>query len=548
VTGRDGSVTGGGDPLSAALSGGGGGRGRFVAIAALIAAGAVIGAIVLVVMTSSASLAADSSSLAKIGLPAGGGTIDSVKVYSPLGRSIPVDVRNGKIWPRRLIPAHERVSIDVVVKRPGWDAWLGGSEDKLSLQLTTPATRLRQHYLTLKAGAPLTLRFATSVQSISYGPAGQLRRRVLASPASEVTIARPTEAGSIEVAAAPRAWESAKAAVISWFPAGSAASAVASPTPGTTIQPATPITLTFSKPIRQALGSAMPPVTPATQGKWLAVNSHTIIFKPEGYGYGLSTSVTVALQKGVQLVGGHTTGTASAASWPVPAGSMLRAQQILAQLGYLPLDWKPGGAAVAPDPAAQEAAAISPPVGHFGWRYSNVPSSLRGFWGPGSSGIVTRGALMAFENDHGLTADGVAGPAVWKALINASAQGRRSTFGYTYVTVSTGSQSISVWHSGKTVLTGPVNTGISSQPTASGTYPVFEHIASGTMSGSNPDGSHYDDPGIQFISYFNGGDALHAFNRAQYGFPQSLGCVEMPTGEAGSVYPYTPIGTLVHVA
>jgi lipoprotein-anchoring transpeptidase ErfK/SrfK len=105
-----------------------------------------------------------------------------------------------------------------------------------------------------------------------------------------------------------------------------------------------------------------------------------------------------------------------------------------------------------------------------------------------------------------------------------------------------------VWHSGKTVLTGPVNTGISSQPTASGTYPVFEHIASGTMSGSNPDGSHYDDPGIQYISYFNGGDALHAFNRAQYGSPQSLGCVEMPTGEAGSVYPYTPIGTLVHVA
>ncbi len=104
-----------------------------------------------------------------------------------------------------------------------------------------------------------------------------------------------------------------------------------------------------------------------------------------------------------------------------------------------------------------------------------------------------------------------------------------------------------MWHSGRTVVTAAVNTGISSAPTASGTYPVFEHIPSGTMSGTNPDGSHYNDPGIQYISYFNGGDALHAFTRAQYGFPQSLGCVEMALGPAGQVYPYTPIGTLVHV-
>jgi lipoprotein-anchoring transpeptidase ErfK/SrfK len=154
---------------------------------------------------------------------------------------------------------------------------------------------------------------------------------------------------------------------------------------------------------------------------------------------------------------------------------------------------------------------------------------------------------MAFQNDHGLATDGTAGPAVWKALIDAAVAGRRSTFGYTYVMVSVPDQRLTLWHSGKTVMTTPVNTGIASRPTATGTYPVYEHIPVGTMSGTNPDGSHYDDPGIQYISYFNGGDALHAFNRAQYGFPQSLGCVEMATGPAGQVYPYTPIGTLVHV-
>ena len=96
-------------------------------------------------------------------------------------------------------------------------------------------------------------------------------------------------------------------------------------------------------------------------------------------------------------------------------------------------------------------------------------------------------------------------------------------------------------------MTAPVNTGIAGAPTASGTFPVFEHVPVTTMSGTNPDGSTYSDPGIQWVSYFNGGDALHAFSRAQYGFPQSLGCVEMDTSDAGHVYPYTPIGTLVNV-
>jgi hypothetical protein len=105
-----------------------------------------------------------------------------------------------------------------------------------------------------------------------------------------------------------------------------------------------------------------------------------------------------------------------------------------------------------------------------------------------------------------------------------------------------------VWHNGKTVVSTPVNTGIANAPTAQGTFAVYEHLPVTTMSGTNPDGSHYSDPGIPDVSYFNGGDALHGFTRAQYGFPQSLGCVEMALGPAGRVWPYTPIGTLVNVA
>ena len=100
---------------------------------------------------------------------------------------------------------------------------------------------------------------------------------------------------------------------------------------------------------------------------------------------------------------------------------------------------------------------------------------------------------------------------------------------YSYVLVHTQlPQRLELWSAGHVVLTSPGNTGIASRPTKPGTFPVFEHIPVGTMSGTNPDGSHYHDPGIRWISYFNGGDALHEFPRASFGTPQSLGCVELP--------------------
>jgi hypothetical protein len=76
---------------------------------------------------------------------------------------------------------------------------------------------------------------------------------------------------------------------------------------------------------------------------------------------------------------------------------------------------------------------------------------------------------------------------------------------------------------------------------------VYLRYTTQTMSGTNPDGSHYSDPGIPWVSYFNGGDALHGFIRYSYGYPQSLGCVEMPFASAKTVWPSTPIGTLVTV-
>lgn len=513
----------------------------FVAAIVVVALGAVA------LQSGQPTLSAYSDGLAEVGMPLGGGTITKLTATTgPHARRIPVEVRGTTIWPKSVVGANELIKLDVVVKRPGWISWLAGSTAHLRLNVLTPSAKIRETFLTLTPHAPLRLHFDPAVQVIAFGPPGHLTRLVLSGPRSAITIPHSGDAGAVAIAAAPRKWETSGARVISWFPKGSAtATAVASPAPGGEIRPTGRITLTFSTTVKQALGSARPPVSPATAGYWRTTSEHSIEFVPQGYGYGLGTTVNIALPSGVRLVGGQPTGTSNVATWSVPIGSALRLQQLLADLGYLPLSFSGGN--VARNPAAQEAAALAPPNGRFSWRYGHVPDSLKRFWAPGKSGVMTQGAVMAFQSEHGLNPDGTPGAALWRALIDAAIQGKRSTFGYSYVMVNRSAQELALWHSGKTLVTTAVNTGISSAPTDSGTYPVFEHIAVGTMSGTNPDGSSYSDPGIRWISYFNGGDALHAFTRAQYGSPQSLGCVEMALEPAARVWPYTPIGTLVYV-
>jgi lipoprotein-anchoring transpeptidase ErfK/SrfK len=157
---------------------------------------------------------------------------------------------------------------------------------------------------------------------------------------------------------------------------------------------------------------------------------------------------------------------------------------------------------------------------------------------------------MAFEDQHQLPTDGTAGPQVWAALLQAAAAGQTDTYGhYDFVEVSTSvPEHVDVWRDGALVYRSAANSGIEAAPTELGTWPVYARYVSTTMSGTNPDGSHYSDPDIPWVSYFHGGDALHGFIRSSYGTPQSLGCVEMPPANAAVVYPYTPLGTLVTVA
>jgi L,D-transpeptidase catalytic domain len=522
-------------------------------VVVLVVVMAVVGALALVLVSAKASIERDGAGLARIGMPLGGGKIVSISVIGGRERKlVPVKVTGGDlIVAKRPVAADERLSIRVVIRRPGWISWLDGKHQTLTLSYVTPAASAMSHYLTVARGSRLRLRFRAPIEAYEVGtdPA-KLTRHVLRAPASSIDLPQSGPAGTLYLAAQIHRWESSPSAQISYFPAGGSATAIAQPAPGTAITPATPIRISFSKPVSKVLGSRMPTLSPATSGSWTRVSNRTVEFTPTGYGYGMDGRVQVALPSGVRLVGGQS-GTATSASWTVPNGSLLRAQQLLAVLGYLPVNFKyKGGKGVGRSPTAQEAAAVDPPAGWFVWRYPNTPDQLKAQWQPGTDGVVTKGAIMMFESDHGMTTDGILSPAVWKALIDTAAAGKKSAFGYSFVMVheADSGETSTLWHNGRIIVKTPANTGVPGADTATGTYPVFEHLESTTMSGTNADGSTYVDPGILWVSYFNGGDALHYYDRASYGFPQSNGCVEMPLAAAAKIWPYTPVGALVDVS
>jgi hypothetical protein len=317
------------------------------------------------------------------------------------------------------------------------------------------------------------------------------------------------------------------------------------PAPGATgVNPDASLSLHFNEPLSG--GGSTPQLNPPVPGTWVQTASDTLSFAASS---SLPPGATEQLSvpggaNGIAGVGGVRLEHGVTLSFTVAPMPLLRLQQLLAQLGYLPLSFTPS------DPATPSPSEMAmPQAGTFAWRWSSLPANFTSLWSEGQPNVITTGAVMAFESDHNLGSDGIAGPQVWEALLTAAGNGQLDSFGhYDFVEVSTTvPEHVDVWRDGSIVYTSPANTGIEAAPTERGTWPVYARYTSTTMSGTNPDGSHYSDPGVPWVSYFHGGDALHGFIRSSYGTPQSLGCVEMPPANAQVVYPYTPIGTLVTV-
>ena len=321
----------------------------------------------------------------------------------------------------------------------------------------------------------------------------------------------------------------------------------------TGVDGANPIIVTFSRTLAQH--SPKPQLTPRVAGSW-SVFGNSLIFTPTTP-FAPASTVTVQVPAGpagVRSSAGGLLSTAVTDSFTTGTYSQAALAVVLAELGYLPMAWSPVGngatraEAANSDPAAQtpEGMAYDPPAGTFTWD-AGYPSTLQSLWSPDQANVLLKGAVMAFESEHSMPVDGTLTPQLWQALFQAEQSGQQNTNGYTYAIASKGSpETLTIWHNGQAVLQSPANTGIGVAPTVDGTFPVFERFLHTIMSGTNPDGSHYSDP-VSFVSYFNGGDAVHYFPRPGYGYPQSLGCVELPYNEAEQAYPYLTYGSLVSV-
>jgi hypothetical protein len=517
--------------------------GAIIAIVALVAVAALV--------FSGVTLAGDSTALARVTVAPLGGRIEHVEAFGPGGRRLPLAIDDGRLTPLEKLTPGEQVSVEVEVRRPGWLGWALGSKRNERLTLRAPVAHVTERWMTVPTGSEVRVSFDRPVSAVAYGSTSGVKQHTLSGETSSISLGTQAETGATEIAAAARPWETlGHPTEVSWFPPSHAPVMVSIPAAGVRISPATPIHLTFSKPVSEVLGAKRPLLSPSTPGHWRESDSHTLVFTPDGFGLPLGSHLQIQLPHAVAVsasTGGGLHST-NQIEWTVPAGSTLRLQQLLAEAGYLPVDWQPARAAVARTPSSEAQAAVDPPGGSFSWRYPNTPHQLQAMWTPGEANVITKGAVMKFENENDMTVDGLAGASVWHQLLSDALAGKHLSSGYSYVYVHREvPETMTLWHDGQTVLSSPANTGISGAETELGTFPVFEHLPETTMSGTNPDGTPYKDPGIKWVSYFNGGDALHNFDRSSFGTPQSLGCVELPLAASAEIYKYTPIGTLVTI-
>jgi len=314
----------------------------------------------------------------------------------------------------------------------------------------------------------------------------------------------------------------------------------------TGVLPNGPFQITFNQPIQK---STMSHLKTSVTGQWSSVGPDTVKFTPTQT---LLPDTVLTIKSnllgngGPTATNGDTLAQTINLSWTSEGGSILRLQQILATLGYLPLTWTPSVSQTNLSPLQQ---LYSPISGTFSLRYANTPLSLQTSFQAGVDNRMTQGAMIAFERNHGLPAYSSIRPLLWPALLSGEASGTVNPYGYSYTTVSTATpETLTIWNDGNIVLHTPVNTGLPQTPTPKGNFFVYLRYPTQTMRGTNINGSYYTDHGVKWVNYIDGSVAVHGFVRASYGFPQSLGCIELPVSEAAIAWKWLHYGSLVNIA
>jgi hypothetical protein len=303
------------------------------------------------------------------------------------------------------------------------------------------------------------------------------------------------------------------------------------------------LAVTLTAPVSPA--SPAPTLMPSVAGSWKIVGD-SWVFKPASTLLPCSSYALVVWARtdstGFAWLGHKRTLRLDVACPPI-AGL----QQGLARLGYLGATFRPQyDVHYPPGPETRREAAVHayyPPHGRLAPDPSDAPPAQMGRLEP-----TTTGALEVFQADNRLDATGEPNRMTWLTLLYDLTVNKRDPAPYTWVTVTESLPETLFLHLGHhVVFTTPVNTGVPGAETALGMFPIYARYVSTSMAGEDVDGEKYDVPDVPWVNYFNGGDAVHGYPRAAYGFPQSNGCVELPIEAAHHIYGMLQIGDIVDV-
>ena len=375
---------------------------------AVLLVGAVAMLVVLALGRPKISMSASGQSVVRVEVGGLGTQLTALHAWIA-GRPVSLVQGAGGLVPAAPLAQGQTVQVTATASAPGWLRWLVGSGVSTSKTVRTPAAATSATIVLTSKPGMVAVRFDHPVSVVEYrsgGGAWQIVR--LHRPATVADLPVPSQAaGSLTVAAAPLPWEkvAAQPRTVTWFvaPPGGEPVALADPAPGSaTATSGGPITLTFDQSVAKTLGATRPTLSPAVPGSWSQPGPDTLVFTPSGFGFGPGTSVTVALSRPVSILGetttvAATTPTSTSYQFAVAPGSVLRLEQILAQLGYLPLRFTPAAGVHLPTTFAGEVASMTKPLaGTLSWRWASTPATLQAQWAVGQPNALLKGALMAF--------------------------------------------------------------------------------------------------------------------------------------------------------
>ena len=475
------------------------------------------------------------------------------------GENIPITFKNEMIFPSNKLNVATPATVSVTLERSPWISWLVGRTETIQRRIVTPTARILNEVAIGSPGDPVVAYFSRGVRTVSVSGANGTKIVNLSTSLTKVSLLNDigtSKAGTLHIAAVSDSWETLPIPTKLVYFRETSKSPIAVISPNTTnLSPSSTITVTLSQPISTAFGSKLPNIVPAINGanslngQWKHETPYTLMYTPSQPDFWPSEAFTLKfpVSVSVALPNGGLSPVGSTLNLQGVQPSITRLQQLLAHLNYLPLTWTPAPG----DPATATVAdlaqsALIAPNGTFSWRWS-MPSNLTSLWTQGSYNVITQGAVMAFEQFNHLDTNGLANPLLWPTLIQDTIANTIDPHRYSWINVQKQRpESLNLYENGTVVFTGLDNTGIPGLTTTVGTFPIYLRFVQDYMSGTNPNGSTYHDL-VHWINYFIGSEAVHGFARSQYGFPQSLGCVELSVSDAAIIYPQVHIGTLVTV-